>query len=480
MHRCSAARTRRTDGWEVDVQVVLPTGEAIRERKKSPVSSNTGSREWGERRAVALARLGVKTKAKEVPTLREFGPRYIEEYARANRQKPSTVIQKERMLSYHLYPRFGAQRLDQAGDADVQKVKATLSHGNPKTENNVLVVLSTLLKAAVKWKVIDRLPCTIELLRVTNGTVEFYEPSEFERLVGAARQIDPRIELVMLLGGDAGLRCGEIIALDQTDLDFVRGLIHVRRSEWEGHLTVPKGGPERTVNMTERLKQALARSRHLRGDRVLWRDDGHEKVTQVLLAKWMSRAQKRAGLKVTGGLPHPPPHLLLAAGDGGGSGEGHPGVGRAPEPHHDSAVHAPLAGREVRGHRAAQPRGGWRHDGDGPGVREEPLSRQALKVSGRQDLNLRPLGPERQGRPTRPFHPAARSHNPLIPLHLRRPKNRTESLTVRWNRRRGLRADCGTRPAVRTRRTASGLRDVPGTTILRPSSNSSRSPRPAG
>jgi site-specific recombinase XerD len=54
--------------------------------------------------------------------------------------------------------------------------------------------------------------------------------------------------------------------------------------------------------MTERLQAALIRDRHLRGDRVLWRDDGREKVTAVLLAKWMRRAQRRAGLRVTGGL----------------------------------------------------------------------------------------------------------------------------------------------------------------------------------
>ncbi len=118
----------------------------------------------------------------------------------------------------------------------------------------------------------------------------------------AAGRLDPRIELVILLGGDAGLRRGEIIALDQADCDTKRGILHVRRSEWKGQVTLPKGGRERQVVMTERLKAALTRNRHLRCDRVLWRDDGHARVTAVLLAKWMRRAQRRAGLKVTGGL----------------------------------------------------------------------------------------------------------------------------------------------------------------------------------
>ena len=106
----------------------------------------------------------------------------------------------------------------------------------------------------------------------------------------------------MLLAGDAGLRRGEIIGLDQSDCDTKRGMLHVRRSEWKGQVTLPKGGRERQVNMTDRLKAALVSNRHLRGERVLWRDDEFEKVTGVLLAKWMRRAQRRAGLRVTGGL----------------------------------------------------------------------------------------------------------------------------------------------------------------------------------
>ena len=85
-------------------------------------------------------------------------------------------------------------------------------------------------------------------------------------------------------------------------MDFTRGVIHVRRSEWEGHVTLPKGGRARQVNMTARLADALRKQRHLRGERILWRTDGHPKVTQVLLNKWMSRIQRLAGLKVTGGI----------------------------------------------------------------------------------------------------------------------------------------------------------------------------------
>ncbi len=82
-------------------------------------------------------------------------------------------------------------------------------------------------------------------------------------------------------------------------LDLKRGVLHVRQSEWEGHLTLPKSGRGRKVVLTERLAAALAKNRHLRGPRVLWREESEGKVTQVLLAKWMRRLQRRAGLKET-------------------------------------------------------------------------------------------------------------------------------------------------------------------------------------
>jgi integrase len=307
MVRVKEWKKNGSTGWEVDIRVVLPDGRRFRERVKSPVSSKSGSLRWGQQREALLLTQGGRqreepTEQPAVPTLEKFWSRYVAEHCEAVRLKPSTIAQKEAVFAYYLKPRFGTRRLDDIRDTDVAKLKADLKALNPKTVNNVLVTLSTVLKAAKEWGVITALPCTIKLLKTAVSSVEFYEPSDYERLVTAAHDLDPRIELVVLLGGDAGLRRGEIIGLEQSDCDVKRGVLHVRRSEWKGQVTLPKGGRERQVNMTERLRDALVANRHLRGDRVLWRDDGHEKVTGVLLAKWMRRAQRRAGLNVTGGL----------------------------------------------------------------------------------------------------------------------------------------------------------------------------------
>ncbi len=105
---------------------------------------------------------------------------------------------------------------------------------------------------------------------------------------------------------------------------------------------------------------------------------------------------------------------------------------------------------------------------------------RAIVWSGRQDLNLRPLGPERRVKPAHPLHPAAQGRNPLIPLHLRRSKNRTGLPIVRLGCRRGLRADCGTRATPAW----AGLRAQPrkprSTTFPQSSSRFSSRPAPSG
>jgi integrase len=165
--------------------------------------------------------------------------------------------------------------------------------------NNVLTVLCNVLRVAVKWKVISAMPCSFEFYRVSNVVPEFYEFEDYERLVDAAARIDARTHIAVLLGGDAGLRRGEIGALRQSDVDLRRRQLRVEQSDWKGVIDTPKGGHGRVVPMTEALFQALTKNRHLRGDLVLTLDDGRP-VPGHTLRTWVERAQRRAGLRATG------------------------------------------------------------------------------------------------------------------------------------------------------------------------------------
>src|SRR5207249_11959595 len=121
----------------------------------------------------------------------------------------------------------------------------------------------------------------------------------YERLAEAARDIDPRANLSVLFGGEAGLRCGEIMALEWGDVDLVKRQLCVQRSEWKGHVTVPKGGRLRYVPLTTRLTSALRQHRHLRAKRVLLQDDGSS-MTQKVVQDHVARAVRAANLSTPG------------------------------------------------------------------------------------------------------------------------------------------------------------------------------------
>jgi integrase len=69
----------------------------------------------------------------------------------------------------------------------------------------------------------------------------------------------------------------------------------VQRSDWLGHVTVPKGGRSRQLPMTHRLTATLKASRHLRSDRVLCLPDGSV-MTRDRVIKAVRSAQCVAGI----------------------------------------------------------------------------------------------------------------------------------------------------------------------------------------
>jgi integrase len=288
-----------TGGWEVDIRVVLPDGSVIRERRKAQQPSESSARRWAEARERHLLLHGkpkpVSEEVQKVPTLREFAPRFLDGYAKANRLKPSGVSSKEVAIRVHLCPRFGDQRLDAITTEDVQQLKSAMVAKSPKTVNNVLTVLSVMMRTAAEWNVIDRVPCSVKLLKAPKTTATFHDFEAYERLVEAARK-DDLAYVIVLLGGEAGLRCGEIMALEWSNVDLKKRQLCVAQSEWKGHVTAPKGGRLRYVPLTRRLAEALNGARHLRGPRVLCDRDGTS-VTQKVVQLTVRRAARRANVQ---------------------------------------------------------------------------------------------------------------------------------------------------------------------------------------
>ena len=283
----------------MDITLQWPDGTSDRKRTKAPVSSRSGAVRWGEARERHLLLHGPPKAKKEVPTLEMFAPRFLDGHTRANRHKPSGIAATESIVKWHLLPALGQKRLDAITNEQVQKLKLALAHLAPKTVNNVLTVLSTKLKKAVEWGDLDRLPCTIKLLSNPKKTMGFHDFEEYERLLAVAEKRSPEAYLMVLLGGEAGLRLGEIVALEWGDVDLHVRRLTVQRSDWRGHVTAPKNGRFRRLPMTQRLTSALKASRHLRSARVLCLPDGTP-ITRDRVIKAIRGSQRVAGLPQAG------------------------------------------------------------------------------------------------------------------------------------------------------------------------------------
>jgi integrase len=292
-------------GHEVDIRWRSADGQYHRDRKRLSITSKSAAQRWGELREQQLIREAANPPARprrEVPTLRQFAERFMNEHAVANQLKPSGIDHKQGVLRNHLLPLLGDRRLDEIRNQNVQQLKFALREKKAKTVNNVLTLLGTMLKKAVEWGVLEAMPSRVTLLKNPPGHTRFLDYQQYDTLVASARQHSSRAELVVLLGGDAGLRAGEMRALTWDDVDFSRRQLAIRNSEWRGHITSPKGNRVRYVPMTKRLAMAITRYRHLRGPRVLYRDDGTSFAAHHL-EDLLTAAARVAGVRCT-------PHVL--------------------------------------------------------------------------------------------------------------------------------------------------------------------------
>lgn len=276
---------RRTNGtWFFRTIVKLPDG--TRERisgtpgRPGPyhdlAQSKVGAQE-AERRAIAAVMSGEHLtpalETKEVPTLGEYVDTFLDNYAAAH--KPSAQLAKRSILDHHLKPVFGHVRLDAIRQEDVDKLVAHLlrSKLSRKTVNNITAVLSSLLRYAVRNKVIGPIDLTFNI-KVQESEIVALAAADVDKLVAAA---DKKYRAAILLAADAGLRVGEIRALLWSDVNELAREITVSRSlDRTNALSETKGWERRVLPISDRLWSAL-RALEKTTRHIIARNDGEDR-----------------------------------------------------------------------------------------------------------------------------------------------------------------------------------------------------------
>lgn len=268
--------------------------------------------------------------APKAVTFAAFAERYLtlQDPARSDHRN------KVRNVQLHLIPAFGEQLLTAINRAAIDEYRATLrrpspataiaSAGDPtasssqtrprrpKTINNILSTLRSILYLAFDYELIDRIP-RIQLERDIRPEPSFLDFGETEALLAASA---PEWRTMLLVAVRTGLRRGELLELRWRDLDLDGECSQVRvtrsvRFGKGGTVTIkePKSGRGRTVPLVSAVAAALraqrGAARSVQQDELVFAGEEGRHRSPDQLYRAVIAAGQRAGLK-----RHVHPHEL--------------------------------------------------------------------------------------------------------------------------------------------------------------------------
>lgn len=305
---------RRLDTVRVLVRgyVVMPDGT---KRPYSKTLRNVTLRDaelWESKHVADILAGRIQLEESRSPTLAEFQPDFLR-YCRVEKANSvNELANKESWLRTYLVPFFGTTRLDEIDMGQLVRFKEFLGQAtygktrrdgtstqtplHPKTQNNILACLGTLLRVAVELKALQVAP-RVTLLEVEDAQADHLDFEELPRAVAAANGMWAKM---VLLAAKTGLRQGELVALRWGAVDLAKGWLSVRRTlDRERNEKLPKSGEVRDVPIPAGVLRVLAAYRetvpHGPGDLVFPAPDGGH-LTASGMRGAIRRIGKRAGI----------------------------------------------------------------------------------------------------------------------------------------------------------------------------------------
>ncbi|MFJ9360931.1 tyrosine-type recombinase/integrase [Streptomyces mirabilis] len=178
------------------------------------------------------------------------------------RGAPGTVKRIDERVRLHIQPQLGTVALRDISPAVLRGYIAALENEcSPRYARQILTSLSSIFETAIDDKRLARNPMRAKSVRWPKVPEDQREawPLETARRVRDAINARYRIAVVLALG--CGLRQGEVFGLSPEDVDFVRGVLRIRRQvqllSGRLYFALPKGGKTRVVDMPPSVAAAL-------------------------------------------------------------------------------------------------------------------------------------------------------------------------------------------------------------------------------
>ncbi len=253
--RCSCLPSFRAAVWSTR------DGKLIRKTFPTKAAAKT----WRHDAMAALRKGELRPPSSK--RLREVAEAWLEELEAGtvrNRSgdpyKPSAIRGYEKALRLRVLPRFGDMKLSDLRRVDVQDfVDSMLAGGlHASTIDSTVNPLRAIYRRAVSRGEIAVNPTReLEMPAIRSKKMRIASPQEAKRLLAALPEGD---QALWATARYAGLRRGELRALDRDRVDLSLGLIHVERAwdDKEGFIT-PKYNSKRRVPIPAELRDHLMR-----------------------------------------------------------------------------------------------------------------------------------------------------------------------------------------------------------------------------
>lgn len=203
---------------------------------------------------------------------------------------------------------------------DIQNIVDEMSlQLSPKTVKNIFSIIKTTLRKAVSDGIIITNPSgVIELPSWHRKEAEYYDSEETKILVSQLDKTKPedinfRAAIMVALFG--GLRKGELCGLNESDVNFLRGTITIRRNrircDRDGVYedTTKTERSSRTISMPKTVMNILAEvieynDRQSRIHKEVWqnspalfKDEVGKSISPQRVYRWLIQIEEEAGLK---------------------------------------------------------------------------------------------------------------------------------------------------------------------------------------
>ncbi len=214
-------------------------------------------------REIALERFQINA-PKESPAVkfRDYAEQWMAGHVQRN-LKESTFRTYRILLDQHIFPTFGNHSLREITRNEIktlcyEKGNSGLSGGSVRA---IARTLSAIFNNAIEDGIVTTNPAARpgRYVKMENrrDKISFLIAEEVTLLLKTAKKELPRFYPFLLTALRTGMRKGELIGLQWGDIDWLGKFIEVRRSYSFGHMTTPKNGKTRRVDMSDQLVAIL-------------------------------------------------------------------------------------------------------------------------------------------------------------------------------------------------------------------------------